>query len=256
MIIVPNNLYAKLRVTKATQTNMGVTISDGSRRNYSNSLYCEGYKTYITSDSQGKTLVYVNDDGGDYSTSEKYLVDSYEDGSPVEWSCVDIFGGKEKVSVENTNIKMVGGNVRSINMMGYSGDATKSANLMVTGGVVSDICIGASNPQPVISLGKPTAPTINVYLSNLRYSSERKMRMANDMSVATVFVNNDCEYYEKTARLTSSDVESCKGAIIPDSQDPQKMIALGSAFVPANTRVECDQFENKSTSISFGSNRD
>lgn len=235
---LPQNLVAKLTVTKAKiSTTMTKSLRPPTKP--LDKLYCLGYKTLITTDAQGRTQVFVNDDGGDFSRDEKYLVAEKEDGSSIDWDRIEIYAGGNSESVESMHVKMDGGNVNSIYMSG--GSCTNSI-LEITGGRVS-----------VISVQNTNAQDIKLYLSNMRYTGSSQVGLGTSADRTTVFINPDCEFYALTSRLADEDIQKSKGAFVPSLENPNAIHVYGAASVPAGAHVVCDSIVDKGmTSLKIG----
>lgn len=237
-LALPQSLVAKLTVTKA-RISTTLTKSNRPPTKPLDKLYCLGYKTLITTDAQGRTQVFVNDDGGDFSRDEKHLVAEKEDGSPIDWDRIEIYAGGNSESVESMHVKMDGGNVNSIYMSG--GSCTNSI-LEITGGRVS-----------VISVQNTNAQDIKLYLSNMRYTGSSQVKLGTSADRTTVFINPDCEFYALTSRLADEDIQKSKGAFVPSLENPNAIHVYGAASVPVGAHVVCDSIVDKGmTSLKIG----
>lgn len=237
MMFSVEKVMAKLTVTKPKITT---TPFSGLGHSDKLELACEGYYTYITIDANGDTQVYVNDDGGSYSTDEKYRVELPEEMH--DWSRITILGCKSSripiTTCPSVHIKMDGGLVSDIDLAVPSytvggNKVTGDVELIVNGGTVYSISSSA-NIQGNISIS----------LSNMRYTGSKPLFLADDETKArtTLFINNNCTFYTSTARLKPEDVAACKSAIIPDPVDDMTVRSFGASVIPADHTINCDNF--------------
>ena len=243
-VISITEVYARLRVTSSTTANV---LQHKSIRSSGATfeLYCDGYYTLIERDSQGRTQVYVNTDGGSYSNAAKYRVDI--DTLGLDWRYFSIYGGKygKDSTCANVHIKMTSGQVKNIILSGrgQNNKVTSYAYLYVYGGTVTQI-----------SAASDTYGALNswtyVYLNNMKYLGRNPISYSGN-SLARIFVNTDCEFYYSSARFGRVLNPAPASLIAPDSVKWNILVARGNnARFPdaaTNVTVECDQFEDNTT---------
>lgn len=237
---------ARLKVTTSVSANVKTprSLNNGIGGCY---LCCDGYKTYITRDADGKTQVYVNDEGGDFSTDEKYRVEIEETG--LDWSSYTIYAGKSGRGerCNNAYIKMDGGFIGGICLSGYGG-ASSGTNrnevqysyLEVTGGTVGTIT--ASNGTGNIT------HVADIVLSGMKYLGNALASYTqSSVSEAYLFVAPDCEFTQPFARMTPTRLEAKWSIIMPDSATWTKLVAMGNfPTLPSGYDITCPVFEDHS----------
>ncbi|MBP5681345.1 MAG: hypothetical protein J6X31_09910 [Bacteroidales bacterium] len=233
---------ARLKVTTSVSANVKVPhgLGSSSPQNY---LCCEGYKTFICRDENGKTQVYVNDDGGDFSTEEKYRVEI--DDLDMDWTDFTIYAGNHLSSgtIQRAEIKVVGGHVGAICLSGLGARTPTSKNIVyssleVTGGMVESIR-AAQYPDHV--------GLVNIVLSGMKYAGNMLVNDPGCVGEAYLNVSLDCEFYQPGARMTPTRCPALWSIIMPDSATWTKLVAMGSyPEVSEDEEITCPVLEDHS----------
>lgn len=220
---LPQQAVAALKVTKPK-----VTISTYSSLGEKDTwvLFCEGYETLITTDSNGNTQVYAKPASEvGLLKSDTYLV---ELPAGVEWNRVIICGGKEFGTTNGTfKLTMEGGRVSDI-ILGGMTEATRiigNAELWITRGTVNYIQAG------VVAGNTPLNGKVTINIGGLNYTGVKSIDLGKDddqKSRTNLFINNDCNFYAKAACLEIDDVEGCDGFMIFEA-DRQNCMVYGGA---------------------------
>lgn len=238
MLLPGTEAQARLKVTTSVSANVKLPKSINRSTGAEFTLYCEGYNTLIIRDKEGKTQVYVNDDGGDYSTDEKYRVDIEELG--LDWRYCHIYGGKHGKGLycEKVNIRMEGGHVGSISLSGIGEDnIVGRANLTMNGGTITSISANSGTSSSIIR-GKA-----NIVLSGVKYMGDKKISYKGMEGRVNLFINNDCEFFEPSARFAYRTTQDVATIFAPDSANWTTMFAYGyGAALPKGYTVTCENF--------------
>ncbi len=191
-----NEINAAVKVIKKT-TSGSVPRSGKGQKDGTPSIYLctEGWPTLITADSNGNTLVYVNEGGTDFSQNEDCLVQLPE---KTHWSQVAFFfGGTEPSAEENVinhpiKIKMDGGNVGKLFLGGFDRNQTVTGNvdLTITGGSIEYLSVIGRNDAPVKG-------NVNIIMSDMTYTGATCMELASYLEIIEM---EDEEHYDVTIK--------------------------------------------------------
>lgn len=191
-----NEINAAVKVIKKT-TSGSVPRSGKGQKDGTPSIYLctEGWPTLITADSNGNTLVYVNEGGTDFSQSEDCLVQLPE---KTHWSQVAFFFGGTEPSAEGNEIshpikiKMDGGNVGKLFLGGFDRNQTVTGNvdLTITGGSIEYLSVIGRNDAPVKG-------NVNIIMSDMTYTGATCMELASYLEVIEM---EDEEHYDVTIK--------------------------------------------------------
>ena len=236
---------AKPTVVKVTKALSTKGLNGKAKKAVSYNLYAEGQYTWIKTDAEGKTHVYVNQHGTDTYCD----CDECDAELPfnVGWSSVNIYAGAMRPTTQCSHLMvlMEGGSVLSVQMES-AGEVTGNACLTAANGSVESITVYGES-------GSGIEGNASISLSNMRYTGGYKIDFTGDIAARTqIYVGNDCEFYAEDARLTEEDLLTFAGAIMPDPTDNNTMWTYGAACLPAGESVACDYLYNRATSITFG----
>ena len=230
---------ARLRVSSSTSANVALQRSLGRGSAGYLELYCDGCYTWITRDAEGKTQVYVNNETTDFSMDEKYRV--LIDTLGLDWRYFTIYGGKygDDSVCTRVNIKMDGGHVKRVVLAGSgrNNKVTGMAHFNAYGGTLESIDASSDATRASITGWR------YVYLSNLKYLGKEPIEFAGQESKVRIFINQDCEFYNPSARFGRDMEVSPRSYIVPDSTTWKGLIAIGhDGTIPSGHTVTCDNF--------------
>ena len=242
--------FGKVKVTKKVSSTGLNHLSIFGKGGASYHLFTQGYYTLITADANGKTHVYVNDNPNSKvypSQTSTYEVD-LSDFPEIDWSDVAIYGGKDgndSICDRQPHIKMMGGQVGQIYLggRGSNNKVTNTAYLYVHGGTVE--YIGASSSSDFCTFSAYEY----LYLENLNYTGYTKIGLDGNENKTRILVAPSCRFFFENARLTGSDVENLRGAIIETSEGVVE--AYGVAQLNSDYSVDCNTFNDHSTSLTI-----
>ncbi|MCR5395524.1 MAG: hypothetical protein K6E86_09025 [Bacteroidales bacterium] len=246
MSSLASEAQARLRVTKASSSTL---IAQRSLLRGNNTerydYFCEGKYALIQRDAYGKTQVYLSTSG--YVASESNRVKEL-DTLGIDWRYVNLYGGMEgnDVTCSNVNIKMNNGQVGSITLRGEgTNNKVTNARLNAYGGTVD--YIDASSNTTASGKARITSYAY-VYLSNLKYLSPSPIDTENT-TYLRVFINTNCEFFERSARFSERRPCCARSLIAPDSATWTTLYAKGiDANIPSGHNVECASFVDSATS--------
>lgn len=224
---VPQQAFAKLSVTRTVTAVVKKSLNKSTSYKVTYNLDCSGNPLWITA-KQGKTYVYVNEHGIDFCDCSECEVEIPEEFQ-ITWNNVIINCGIREDESEPTLVKMDGGSVGTIDMNYYK-EGLRHFDARITGGRLSTLVL-------------PRYGDGLVSISKLQYTGNRIL--TNQNAECVLFINNDCEFYAGSTMFSDDDMEELSGAFIPDSENPNIMLAYGHALVPAGERVVCDRIVDK-----------
>ena len=225
----PQKALAKVSVTKTVTTISKKSLNASVSYRTTYDLYSMGNPLWISADAEGKTHVFVNEHGSDFCNCEEceaILPEEY----PITWNNVNVHAIINPDKTDLIKVKMDGGSVQSLILSQAIELEPRNFNLQITGGTLS-------------GLRMPNEGVYDVYISNLRYTGAQIHTGMNESS--TLFINNDCEFYAGSAVLSETELETLRGAFVPNIENPNEMFAYGNAYVPAGMNVKCDHVVDK-----------
>ncbi len=240
MLLPGTEAQARLKVTTSVSANVKLPKSINRSSGAEFQLFCDGYNTLIVRDEEGKTQVYVNDDGGNFSTDEKYRVEIEELG--LDWRYCTVYGGVhgKDQTCKAVKIRMEGGHVGKIILAGGGKNNVVQGNAALTmlGGTVTSIVANSSSAYASIQ------GNANIILNDVKYMGKDKISYTGMEGRVNIFINNNCEFFEPTARFGIRTTQNVASIFAPDSLYWESdMFANGTgAAVPKGFTVTCNRF--------------
>lgn len=187
MSFVADDAFAKVVVKKVVTTGGGATRDGrGPSKREVTQLSCQGFPTYITTDNQNNTQVYVYDGENPSQFTEETIseiaTEAYRVETDEDWSKISIFfgGSVGGTTPENPILVMDNGKIRDLFLGGYNIEEDRDMGLfeptlIVKGGMVNYISVMGRNDCPL------NGATIS--LSNMTYTGVVKINLARTVEV-------------------------------------------------------------------------